>query len=105
MQIVSGFSCLKSFRTWKIVDINKYFWPTHKSWHLTRFETFLLEKQTEQKLPKRNCFSASVGLNMVAAHQRLIEELGWANYILDGAKGYFNTFHFQILIHIVYFVP
>ena len=31
--------------------------------------------------------------------------LGWANYILDRAKGNFNTFHYHILIQISYFVP
>ena len=31
--------------------------------------------------------------------------LGWANYILDQAKGYYNPFHSQNLIQISYFVP
>ena len=30
--------------------------------------------------------------------------LGWANYIMDRAKGYYHTFHYQILIQISYFV-
>ena len=30
--------------------------------------------------------------------------LGWANYILDRAKGYFNTFYSQIIIQVSYFV-
>ena len=31
--------------------------------------------------------------------------LGWANFIWDRAKGYFNTFHSQVFIQISYFVP
>ena len=41
----------------------------------------------------------------VCAHGRPQNSfLGWANHILDRAKGYFNTYHSQILIQISYFV-